>query len=62
MLYRLKDFELVIPKLLMFKVCEITGIWKIEFSIFLVVKGLNKIKKLKNHSKPPKLVIQSFFK
>ena len=35
---------------------------KLSFSIFPVRKGLNKIKKLKNHSKPPKLLWQSFFK
>ena len=35
---------------------------KSSFSIFLVLKGLNKVKKFRNHSKPPKLVSKSLFK
>ena len=63
MVFRLIDFALVVLKLRMFKVCGITGISKIEFFNFSVLKGLNQIKKkIRNHSKPPKLVIQSLFK
>ena len=41
MVYRLIDFALAVLKLLMFKVCEIIGISKIEFSNFL---GTERIK------------------
>ena len=62
MVCRLIDFAVVVLELLVFKVCRITGISKIEFHIFPVLKGLNKTKKIKNHSKPPRLVSQSLFK
>ena len=35
---------------------------KPSFSIFLVLKGLNKIKEIKNYSESPKLLSQSLFK
>ena len=47
MVFRLIDFALVVLKLLMFKVCRLTGTSKIE-----------KKKKIKSHSKPPNLVSQ----
>ena len=37
------DFALAVLELLMFKVCGITGISKIEFFIFPVLKGLKDI-------------------
>ena len=57
MVCRLIDFALVFPKLLIFKVCGIISISNIEFFNFS-----GKLKKIKNHSKPPKLVSQSLFK
>ena len=57
----------VVLDLLMCKTVELLASQKSIFSIFPVMKGLNKSKKkkkkkCKNHSKPPKLVIQSLFK
>ena len=49
-------------QLLIFKVCGVIGISKSNFSIFPVLKGLDKIKKIKNHLKPPDLVRQPLFK
>ena len=61
MIIILLEFAIVLLQLLMFKVSGIIGIS--SFSIVLVLKGLNKIKrKIKTHSKPPKFVSQSFFK
>ena len=60
MSFRFIGFPLAVLKLLMFKVCGITGISKIEFSFFPLLKGLNKLKK--NHRKPPKLLSQPIFK
>ena len=45
------------------KFVELLASPKSSFSIFLLLEGLNKIeKKIKNHSKPSKLLIQSLFK
>ena len=44
------------------KLVELLQSKKRSFSIFLVLKKLNKIKKVKNHSKLPKLARHSFFK
>ena len=46
----------------MFKFVELLESQKPSFSIFLVLKGLNKRKEIKNYSKPPKLLSQSLFK
>ena len=56
--------ERVVLKLLMFKVCVIIGISKIGFFNFSGTERAkqNQKKKIKNHSKPPKLVRQSLFK
>ena len=51
MICRLIDFALVVLQLLIF-----------SFSIFPVLKGLDKIKKIKNYLKPPDLVRQPLFK
>ena len=56
MVSRLIDFALSVLNKLMYQVCRIIGISKIKFF------NLNKIKKIKNHSKPPKLVCQPLFK
>ena len=61
--FRLIGFGLVVLKLRMFKVCGITGISKIEFFNFFRTERVKPSKKkIRNHSKPPKLVIQSLFK
>ena len=53
----------VVLDLLMCKTVELLASQKWIFSVFPVMKGLNKSKKKsKNHSKPPKFVIQSLFK
>ena len=44
------------------KFLELLESQKPSFSIFLVLKGLNKRKEIKNYSKPPKLLSQSLFK
>ena len=44
------------------KFVELLESQKPSFSIFLVLKGLNKRKEIKNYSKPPKLLSQSLFK
>ena len=63
MVFRLIDFALVVLKLRMFKVCGITGISKIEFfNLFRTERVKPNQKKIRNHSKPPKLVIQLLFK
>ena len=61
---RLIDFAIVVLKLLMFKVCGIFGISEVEFFNFSCTETVkeNRRKKIKNHSKPPKLVNQSLFK
>ena len=63
MVCRLIDFAIMVLKLLMFKVCGLIGISKINFFNF---SGTQRVKhyskqKIKNHSKPPKLVSQSLF-
>ena len=53
----------VVLDLFMCKTVELLASQKSIFSVFPVMKGLNKSKKkCKNHSKPPKLVILSLFK
>ena len=54
----------VVLDLLMCKTVELLASQKSIFSVFPVMKGLNKSKKkkCKYHSKPPKPVIQSLFK
>ena len=60
MVCRLMDFAYVFLKLLMFKLCGITGISKIEFlNFFCTVRVKQNQWKIKNHSKPPNLLIQS---
>ena len=63
MVCRLIEFALVVLKLLMFKVCGIIGISKIEFFYF---SGTERVKqnqkKLKTIKKPSKLVSKSLFK
>ena len=44
------------------KFLELLESQKPSFSIFLVLKGLNKRKEIKNYSKPTKLLSQSLFK
>ena len=61
MVCRLIDFALVVLKLLMFKVCVIIGISKIEFFNLCGTERVKKNQKLKTYSKPPKLVVQSLF-
>ena len=62
MVCRLIDFVFVVLKIMLFKVCGIIGISKITFFNF---SGIERVKedqkKVKNHSKPPKLVSQSLF-
>ena len=61
LLWRLIDFAQVVVQLLMSE--ELLASENLGFSIFPILKGLNKIKKkIKDHLKPPKLVIQSLFK
>ena len=45
MSFRFIGFPLVVLKLLMFKVCGITGISKIEFSFFSAIERIKQIKK-----------------
>ena len=63
MICRLIDLHLWFFSYWSLKFVELLESQKWWFSIFLVLKGLNKIKKkIKNHSKPSKLVSQSLFK
>ena len=55
------DFALVVLKLLIFKVCGIIDVSKIEFFNFSGTERVNQNKK-NNQSKPTKLVSQSLFK
>ena len=60
---RLINYALLVLQLLMIEDCGIIRVSKIKFfSTVLVLKGLNKIEKLENHLKPPKLVSQSLFR
>ena len=62
MVCRLKDFVLVVLKLLMFMVCVTISISKIKFFVFSgTERAKQNQKKFKDHSKTPKLVIQSLF-
>ena len=63
MMYRSIDFALLGLYLLMFKVCGIIGIPKIEFFNFLGTERIKENKKkIKNLSKPHQLVSQSLTK
>ena len=62
MVSRLIEFALVVLKLLIFQVCVIIGISKIEFFNFSSTERVKKIKKIKSHSKPPKPTYESLFK
>ena len=63
MVCRVIDFALVVLKLLIFKVCGIIGISTIEFFNFPGTERVKQNKKkIKNHSRPPRLVNQSLFK
>ena len=60
----MKDFTLVVLTLLMFNVCGIVSILKLEFLNFCGterVKKNNDNKKIKNHSKPHSLEIKLLF-
>ena len=59
MICRLIDFVLAVLQLLIFKVCEIIGNSKIEFFNSSSTERVKENKKIKNHSKPPKLVSPS---
>ena len=54
-------FALVVLQLLMFKVFGIIAISEIEFRVFPVLKGLTKLKTMKNFSQHPQLVRQPLF-
>ena len=62
MVCRLRDFAIAVFKLLMFKVCGIIGIFKIEFFNFFGTERVKQNQKFKNHSKPPTFASKSFFK